>query len=133
SAHARDGTSSERRGGPVYGRCGGRGAPGQGAVRGQTGFRLSLFGSDPAFDHEQVVRALAGRRVNRFDPAGSLLLLKATGRASHGGGVRLRPGGFEYEGFRRWLAAGAPAGPGGPSAPAEPRRSPPAPVARPPP
>lgn len=82
-----------------------------GAVKGQNGFRLSLFGADPSFDHEQIVRDLGGRRVNRNDPAHSLLLLKATGQIDHGGGVRLRRESFEYQVLQRWLAAGAPVDP----------------------
>jgi hypothetical protein len=78
-----------------------------GAVKGQNGFRLSLFGADPALDHEQICRDLAGRRLDHNNPARSLLLLKATGQVEHGGGVRLRPGSFEYQVLQRWLTAGA--------------------------
>jgi hypothetical protein len=82
-----------------------------GAVKGQNGFRLSLFGADSSFDYEQIVRDVGGRRVNRNAPARSLLLLKATGQIDHGGGVRLRRGSFEYQVLHRWLAAGAPVDP----------------------
>src|SRR5262249_2710917 len=68
-----------------------------GAVKGQNGFRLSLFGADPSSDRDQMLRDLGGRRVNRNDPARSLLLLKATGQIDHGGGVRLRTGSFEHQ------------------------------------
>ena len=93
---------------PLFSRLGCNGGTCHGAVKGQNGFRLSLFGADPAFDREQILRELAGRRVNRNDPARSLLLLKATGQVDHGGGVRLRPGSFEYQVLHRWLAADAP-------------------------
>src|SRR3954447_18230452 len=63
---------------PVFSRLGCNGGACHGAVKGQNGFKLSLFGADPASDHDRVVRELGGRRVNLNDPANSLLLLKAT-------------------------------------------------------
>jgi hypothetical protein len=92
----------------LFSRLGCNGGTCHGAVKGQNGFRLSLFGADPAADHEQIVRSLGGRRVNRNDPAGSLLMLKATGQVDHGGGVRLWSGSIESQVLERWLAAGAP-------------------------
>src|SRR5689334_18345514 len=80
-----------------------------GAVKGQNGFRLSLFGADPTGDHERLLREFGGRRVNLTDPAASLLLRKPTGQAEHGGGVRLRADSYEYELLRKWIAAGAKA------------------------
>src|SRR5438094_6004344 len=68
-----------------------------GAVKGQNGFRLTLFGADPALDHERLVREFGGRRLNRQNPEASLLLLKATGDASHGGGIRTSVGSPEYD------------------------------------
>jgi hypothetical protein len=99
----------------LFSRLGCNGGTCHGAVKGQNGFRLSLFGADPSSDRDQVLRDLGGRRVNRNDPGRSLLLLKATGQVDHGGGVRLRPGSFEHQVFQRWLAAGAPADPLAPS------------------
>lgn len=78
-----------------------------GAVRGQNGFRLSLFGADPAADYERLVREFGGRRLDRTNPEASLLLRKATGQVDHGGGIRLRADRFEYDVIRRWIAAGA--------------------------
>ena len=80
-----------------------------GAVKGQAGFRLSLFGADPTGDHERLMREFGGRRINLTDPTASLLLRKATGQAEHGGGVRLRADSFEYELLRKWIAGGAKA------------------------
>src|SRR5262249_7836637 len=60
-----------------------------GKASGQNGFRLSLFGFDPAFDHEAIAREARGRRLLPAAPAQSLLLLKATGQVPHGGGKRL--------------------------------------------
>ncbi len=79
-----------------------------GAVNGQNGFRLTLFGADPALDHARLLRDVTGRRLNLNDPARSLLLLKATGEAAHVGGKRTDVGSPEYEILRKWIAAGAP-------------------------
>src|SRR5206468_263255 len=79
-----------------------------GAVKGQNGFRLTLFGADPALDHARLLREFAGRRVDFHTPESSLLLLKATGQASHGGGKRTDVGSADYQTLRRWIAAGAP-------------------------
>src|SRR5262249_3624535 len=78
-----------------------------GAVKGQNGFRLALFGADPALDHKRLLREFGGRRLNLQSPDASLLLLKATGQVSHGGGKRMQAGSAEYNMLRRWIAAGA--------------------------
>lgn len=94
---------------PLFSRLGCNSGGCHGAVKGQNGFRLSLFAADPAGDHARLLREFGGRRLNLNDPAASLLLQKATGQTEHGGGVRMRVGSFEYEVLRRWIAAGAPA------------------------
>ena len=78
-----------------------------GAVKGQNGFRLTLFGADPALDLERLLHEFGGRRLNFQTPEKSLLLLKATGEATHGGGKRMDVGSAEYEIVRQWIAAGA--------------------------
>ena len=92
----------------VFSRVGCNGGTCHGAVQGRNGFRLSLFGADPALDHERLLREFSGRRLNLADAEASLLLLKATGQVAHGGGKRIEPGGPEYRILRRWIAAGAP-------------------------
>jgi len=91
----------------VFSRLGCNGGTCHGAVKGQNGFKLSLFGADPSQDHDRVVRELNGRRVNLHDPEQSLLLLKATGQVAHEGGKRMGIGSPEYEILRRWIVAGA--------------------------
>ncbi len=59
-----------------------------GKAAGQNGFHLSLFGYDPEGDYLAISRDAAGRRIDRMDPESSLLLQKATGLVSHGGGLR---------------------------------------------
>src|SRR5437870_8681871 len=60
-----------------------------GSFRGQNGFRLSLFGGDPAMDYEFIARDAFGRRLNRVAPERSLLLLKPSLQVPHRGGLRL--------------------------------------------
>lgn len=79
-----------------------------GAVKGQNGFRLTLFGADPALDHHRLVREFSGRRLDFQDPDNSLLLLKATGRVAHEGGRRLDVASAQYQMLRTWITAGAP-------------------------
>jgi hypothetical protein len=79
-----------------------------GAAQGKGGFRLSLQGFDPDFDHESIVRGAAGRRISRSWPEASLLLRKPTLAAAHKGGLRMKEGSYEYRVLRDWVAAGMP-------------------------
>lgn len=79
-----------------------------GAATGQAGFKLSLFGSDPAADHAAITRALGGRRLDLAEPEQSLLLQKPLRRVAHGGGRRLRDGSPEHILLLAWIAGGAP-------------------------
>jgi hypothetical protein len=92
----------------VFSRLGCNGGTCHGAVKGQNGFQLSLFGADPALDHERLYRGGGGRRLDLFRPEASLLLRKAASQTDHQGGRRTSPGSPEYEILRRWIAAGAP-------------------------
>lgn len=80
-----------------------------GKASGQNGFKLSLFGFDPQFDHEAIVRQARGRRLSLAAPGQSLLLTKATGQTPHGGGRRIEPGSAAYDMLAAWIASGAPA------------------------
>jgi hypothetical protein len=82
-----------------------------GSQHGRGGFRLSLLGFDPAFDHAQIVQSAEGRRVVLSDPERSILLLKPSLTMEHGGGERFRAHGPEYQLLQQWLEDGAP-GPG---------------------
>src|SRR3954462_9439749 len=59
-----------------------------GSFQGKNGFRLSLFGYEPAMDHAALTRDNLGRRVNVVRPDQSLLLQKAVGSVAHDGGMR---------------------------------------------
>jgi hypothetical protein len=78
-----------------------------GSFRGQNGFRLSLFGSEPAVDYQNIAPDAFGRRINFIDPDRSLLLLKPTNQTPHQGGLRLKKDGPEYQLLRAWIVAGA--------------------------
>lgn len=78
-----------------------------GKAEGKNGFKLSVFGFDPEGDHEALVKETRGRRVFPSSPESSLMLLKATGRAPHGGGKRIEPDSRYYRRLARWIAEGA--------------------------
>src|SRR4029077_1325955 len=65
---------------PLLSKLGCNAAQCHGAARGKGGLRLSLFSGDPKSDFEALTKAAGGRRINRAEPADSLLYLKATGR-----------------------------------------------------
>lgn len=77
-----------------------------GKASGQNGFRLSLFGFDPEFDHDALVHEARGRRVNVAAPETSLLLTKATGSVPHGGGRRIEPGSDAWHVLLAWIRSG---------------------------
>jgi hypothetical protein len=79
-----------------------------GNLTGKGGFKLSLRGFDPGFDHVCLTRDVLGRRINPHRPDDSLILQKATGRVPHEGGVRFAADSPEYRVLRAWVAAGAP-------------------------
>src|SRR5437660_4542946 len=83
------------------GACHGKGA-------GQNGFRLSLRGYAPEWDHGWLTREFEGRRINSADPEASLLLRKPSGQAAHEGGGLCRPGERDFQVLLDGIRAGAP-------------------------
>ena len=77
-----------------------------GSAQGKNGFKLSLRGYDPLFDHRALTDDLAGRRFNRAAPDQSLMLLKPAGVVPHAGGVLMHRGEPYYELLRAWIADG---------------------------
>lgn len=75
---------------------------------GKGGFKLSVFAFAPIDDHAAMVRDRWGRRINRQDPARSLLLLKPTLAVPHGGNRRLERGSTDFNLLAAWIAGGAP-------------------------
>lgn len=95
---------------PLLSRYGCNSAGCHGKAEGQNGFKLSVFGFDPATDYAALVKEARGRRIFPASPDYSLVLRKISGRIAHGGGVRMAAGGGDYETLRGWIAAGAPLG-----------------------
>ena len=83
-----------------------------GSFQGKNGFRLSLFGYEPAMDHAALTRDNLGRRVNLLKPDESLLLMKAVGAMPHDGGMRFGKDSWVYNVFREWVRGGAKWTPG---------------------
>ena len=79
-----------------------------GNANGKAAFKLSLRGESPDLDFLALTHDQLGRRVNpSFEPAESLILLKAAARIPHEGGERFKTNSFEYQAFFNWIAAGA--------------------------
>ncbi|MSR55429.1 MAG: DUF1553 domain-containing protein [Gemmataceae bacterium] len=95
---------------PLFSKLGCSGGGCHGKIGGQNGFALSLFGHDPEFDFQALVKESRGRRVMPTAPESSLMLLKATGAMAHAGGKRLQVGSDHYRLLRRWIASGTPFG-----------------------
>jgi hypothetical protein len=91
---------------PTLSRMGCNAGTCHGAAKGRNGFKLSLRGYDPLFDHRSLTDDLKGRRFNRAAPDTSLMLLKCTGTVAHVGGVLTQPGEPYYELLRSWIADG---------------------------
>src|SRR5262249_14546623 len=92
---------------PVLTKIGCNGGSCHGALKGQNGFKLSLFGYEPAEDYQMIVRQPEGRGVNLAEPEKSLLLLKPTFQVAHGGGAVLKKDSPDYSALLAWLRAGA--------------------------
>ncbi len=92
---------------PIFTMSGCAGSGCHGSIRGQRGFKLSLFGNDPLLDFEAVTNVKA-KRIDRQSAAQSLLLKKATTESAHGGGFRFAVDSLQYRVLRDWIAQGAP-------------------------
>lgn len=92
---------------PVFARGGCNMGSCHGAARGKDGFRLSLFGFDPAGDYHRITREMPGRRIDLGDPAASLLVQKAIGGVTHTGGKRFTIDSDLAKTLIEWIAAGA--------------------------
>ncbi|MFT5468854.1 MAG: hypothetical protein ACI8UO_003966 [Verrucomicrobiales bacterium] len=79
-----------------------------GKMAGMNGFKLSLRGYAPEWDHAWLTQELAGRRVNYAFPDQSVLVQKPTGGLLHEGGTKFRRGSRASEVLVDWIAARAP-------------------------
>jgi len=92
---------------PILTKAGCNAASCHGSAAGRGGFKLSLFGGDPAWDYDEIVHRLEGRRINPASAETSLVVTKPTEQIAHEGGTR-----FEYDGsdaatLTRWITDGA--------------------------
>jgi hypothetical protein len=92
---------------PILSKAGCNAGACHGKAEGKNGFKLSVFGFDPAADYEALRMEARGRRLFASAPEHSLMLRKASGQIGHGGGRRLQPDGLAYRRLRRWIAEGA--------------------------
>jgi hypothetical protein len=81
-----------------------------GKAEGKNGFKLSVFGFDPAADYQALVMEARGRRILPNSPSNSLFLRKPTGQVPHGGGKRIAADSRHYRLLHRWIVEGAPPG-----------------------
>ncbi|MDA1055542.1 MAG: DUF1553 domain-containing protein [Planctomycetota bacterium] len=92
---------------PILTKAGCNAAACHGSATGRGGFKLSLFGGDPAWDYDEIVHRLEGRRINPVSADTSLVITKPTEQMAHEGGTR-----FEYDGpesalIAKWIEGGA--------------------------
>ncbi len=92
---------------PIFTKAGCANSNCHGSIRGQAGFKLSLFGYEPDLDYDAITKQENGRRINRAEPEKSLILLKPTFSIPHGGGERFKVGSLEYEAILDWIREGA--------------------------
>ena len=121
SAHKRP-FSFARDVGGILTRRGCNGAACHGGVKGKNGFRLSDNAEHPRDDYRWIVKGgafqvltdePAGEQIPRVDtetPEKSLLLLKPTMEAVHGGGLRFEKASDDYNTILDWVRSGAPFG-----------------------
>ena len=93
---------------PVLTKAGCNSGACHGAAAGKNGFGLTLRGYDPAADYDTITRQAGGRRVNKIEPAKSLILLKPTETVPHMGGTRFKVASPEYTIISGWIASGLP-------------------------
>ncbi len=91
---------------PIISKAGCNAGTCHGSAKGKNGFKLSLRGYDPDFDHHALIDDISGRRFNRVDPSQSLMLLKPTGGVPHKGGVVFKPGSEYYNLLLNWIKEG---------------------------
>ena len=95
---------------PIFTRFGCNAGGCHGKSGGQNGFALSLLGFEPEEDYEFIVKEARGRRLVLSAPETSLLLMKASGRMPHGGGIKLKSDSPQYRIVQRWIEQAAPFG-----------------------
>jgi hypothetical protein len=108
SSYADDVPSFQREVLPVLTKFGCNQGGCHGKLAGQNGFRLSLRGFAPEWDHEWITQEVNGRRIDFAFPEKSLLVEKASGGVAHEGGTRFRKGTPAWRTLVDWIAARSP-------------------------
>jgi hypothetical protein len=93
---------------PILTRIGCNSGACHGALAGKGGLKLSLRGYNMEADHFALTRQAGGRRIDRQEPARSLVLRKPSLAIAHGGGQKLEVGSADYQSLADWIALGAP-------------------------
>ena len=93
---------------PILDRSGCSVAECHGKFGGRGGLQISLLTLSPEDDYAPLVTAGRGRRINFVVPSKSLLLLKATGKVMHRGGMRFPEDSAQYRTILKWIQQGAP-------------------------
>jgi hypothetical protein len=91
---------------PIFTMAGCAGSNCHGSIRGKNGFKLSLFGYEPALDFEAITGG-DGHRIDKAHAEKSLILLKPTFQVAHGGGLRFAVDSLEYRTILQWVEDGA--------------------------
>ena len=91
---------------PLVNRMGCNSLQCHGSPLGKGGLALSLFGGDPEEDCDTIAKAQQARRIDRMEPAKSLLLLKTTAAVAHGGGKQIQPASPQYKMLLAWIEQG---------------------------
>jgi hypothetical protein len=92
---------------PVFLRGGCNAGGCHGAARGKDGFRLSLFGMDPAGDYTRLTREMIGRRINLAIPEESTLIEKSIGAVPHTGNKVFEADSTYNRTLLEWITKGA--------------------------
>ena len=93
---------------PLFSKLGCNNRACHGSFQGQSGFRLSLFGFEPAEDLKEMFEEDEdGLRANVKAPEESLVLFKPTNEDEHEGGQLMEVDSWQYRMFRQWIADGA--------------------------
>ena len=92
---------------PLLGVRGCNGRECHGSFAGKGDFQLSLFGYDFDKDHKEIVKDEDEIRVDKSNPANSLLLLKPTMQEKHKGKLRFKKGSWEHQLILKWIENGA--------------------------
>ncbi len=94
---------------PLLNKLGCNAAKCHGSLKGKSGLKLSMFGSELGEDFAALTKSAEARRINKVEPDKSLFLLKATASIPHGGAktARIQVGSPEYQMLVAWIAQGA--------------------------